>query len=357
MRRSIYRILDANLNRASEGLRVVEDYLRFVRDDAELGERAKTIRHELASCMRASLGSRALLAARDSVNDPGRHLTTPQETQRAGIDDVVAANVKRIQQALRSLEEWSKVEASGLSAQIEQLRYDTYDLESLISLEQSRNTRLKRASLYVLVDQEKSTEDFRSRLQALVEAQVSIIQLRLKDMDDRAALRLGMIASELTRGSSTLLIMNDRIDLALAIDADGVHLGQDDIPLAKARELMPTGALIGISTHSIDQALAAEREGADYIGVGPTFPSQTKQFDHFPGLEFVRAVASEITIPAFAIGGIEADRLAEVRQAGLSRVAVSRAIWQAPNTAVACAQFHTMLSHDAQAIQPQDSDT
>jgi thiamine-phosphate pyrophosphorylase len=120
--------------------------------------------------------------------------------------------------------------------------------------------------------------------------------------------------------------MNDRPDLAVLARADGVHVGQEEVSVKDARSIVGPDMLVGVSTHSIEQARQAVLDGANYIGVGPTFPSGTKRFAQFPGVELLRAVAEEIRLPAFAIGGIERANLAEVLAAGFTRIAVSRAI-------------------------------
>jgi thiamine-phosphate pyrophosphorylase len=125
------------------------------------------------------------------------------------------------------------------------------------------------------------------------------------------------------------LIVNDRPDLAVLAQADGVHVGQEELSVKDARSIVGPDLLIGVSTHSIEQARQAALDGANYIGVGPTFPSTTKQFDRFPGLELLRTVAAEITLPAFAIGGVTRNNLAEVKSSGFRRIAVSGAILEA----------------------------
>lgn len=172
-------------------------------------------------------------------------------------------------------------------------------------------------------------------VQELVKAQVGLIQLRDKQRTDRELILAGQLIAGLTENSSTKFIMNDRADLAVAMGADGVHLGQEDMSIAAARKIFAAErarnpksrtCLIGVSTHSIEQARAAVADGADYIGVGPVFPSQTKSFKSQVGLELVRAVAAEITTPAFAIGGIDASNVDEIVAAGLRRVAVIGAV-------------------------------
>jgi thiamine-phosphate pyrophosphorylase len=138
-----------------------------------------------------------------------------------------------------------------------------------------------------------------------------------------------------TRKAGVLFVVNDRPDIARLVEADGVHLGQDDLPVADARRVVGPDALIGVSTHSIAQVRQAVLDGADYIGIGPVFPSATKEFEHFPGLGFVRAATAETTLPAFALGGIGPGNLGEVVAAGARRVAVGAAVARAddPQTA------------------------
>ena len=120
--------------------------------------------------------------------------------------------------------------------------------------------------------------------------------------------------------------MNDRADVAVLSAADGVHVGQDELSVKDARAIVGPEVLVGVSTHNIEQVRRAVLDGANYLGVGPTFPSTTKSFAAFAGLDFVRAVATEISLPAFAIGGITLENVSQVISAGLRRVAVSGAV-------------------------------
>jgi thiamine-phosphate pyrophosphorylase len=138
--------------------------------------------------------------------------------------------------------------------------------------------------------------------------------------------------------------MNDRPDLALAVGAHGVHLGQEDMPANLARRLLGPRRLIGVSTHSIEQARTAVLQGASYLGVGPVFESRTKSFDIYPGLDLVSTVAAEIRLPAFAIGGIDLTRLPLLMACGMPRVAVSSAVWQAASPAEVCREFMRQLT-------------
>jgi thiamine-phosphate pyrophosphorylase len=147
----------------------------------------------------------------------------------------------------------------------------------------------------------------------------------------------------LTAGTVTLLVINDRPDLAVLAEADGVHIGQEELSVQDTRQVVGPDMLIGVSTHSIEQARQAANEGADYVGLGPTFPSGTKQFEEFPGLDFLRTAAAEITIPAFAIGGISLANLPQVLATGIGRVAVGQAITAADNPAAVAKAMLVLL--------------
>ena len=175
--------------------------------------------------------------------------------------------------------------------------------------------------------------------QSLVAAGVHVLQLRDKRLDDRNLLNRARVLREVATEGNAIFIMNDRPDLAALSRADGVHVGQEELCVKDARSIVGTEALVGVSTHSVHQARQAVLDGADYIGVGPVFPSETKQFEQFPGVELVREVAAEIRLPAFAIGGIGLDTLPRVLDAGLRRVAVGAAISNSSDPAAAVRAF------------------
>lgn len=337
------RILDANLNRSLEGLRVVEDYLRFSLDDRHLTELCKQIRHDLVSSL-APIDLRQLHRARDTIEDVGCQVSTGQEYERDTAVSVVSASIKRVQQSFRCLEEYLKMEHVSAARSIEQLRYRTYTLEKAISIHASACGRLTDASVYVLTDGMECGEQFSQRVSDLLEAGVDMIQLRDLRLSDGELLERGRLLRDSCRDTKTLFIMNDRPDLALCVGADGVHLGQDDLPIKEARRIVGPDRLIGVSTHSGTQARQAVVAGADYIGVGPVFPSSTKQFDEFPGIELLKTVANEISLPAFAIGGIHRHNLAVVLTTGFTRIAVSGAVLKSSNLIEEVCVLRSLLS-------------
>jgi thiamine-phosphate pyrophosphorylase len=170
-----------------------------------------------------------------------------------------------------------------------------------------------------------------------------IFQLREKNLSDRELIERARNVRRWTREAQVLFILNDRPDVARLVGADGVHLGQDDMSVKEARRILGTGPLIGVSTHTPEQVRLAVLDGANYIGVGPTFPSATKDFPQFAGLEFVRQATSMTTLPAFVIGGINADNIREAVAAGAKRVAVSAAICQADEPKPVAARLRAAL--------------
>jgi thiamine-phosphate pyrophosphorylase len=256
---------------------------------------------------------------------------------------VLAANLKRIQEALRSLEEYGKLIDPDAAARIEQLRYRSYTLERAVEITVRSNGRLAGAQLYVLIDGRATSETFERVARSLVDAGTSVLQLRDKNLADRDLLARGKLLRAVTHDTSTLFIMNDRPDLAALCGADGVHVGQNELSVKDARSMIGPRALVGVSTHSIEQARQAVLDGADYIGVGPVFPSDTKSFDHFPGLDLLRAVRDEIRLPAFAIGGISLENVSPVLATGFSRIAVASAVINAEDPALAARRLMSRL--------------
>lgn len=337
------RALDAAANRAMEGLRVAEDYVRFSLDDRHLTEQLKCLRHDLTAALaRVPMASR--LAARETLADVGTSLTTPSEQSRPALPDVLSANVTRVQEALRSLEEFGKLVDVELAAQAKQLRYRAYTIQRATEITRTSLDRLNHARLYVLVDGASSPEAFAARIESLVAAGVHVIQLRDKRLDDRLLLARARLLHGLTVGTSTLFIVNDRPDIALLAGADGVHVGQEELTVKDARAIVGPEALVGVSTHSLVQAQQAVLDGANYLGVGPTFPSGTKHFQQFPGLELLRAVAAEIRLPVFAIGGITRENVGQVLETGMRRIAVSGAVAAATNPAAAAQELLALLA-------------
>lgn len=340
------RVIDASANRAAEGLRVLEDYVRFVLDDPFLTGELKGVRHELAACLER-LPMDARLAARETLADVGTDIKGAQEARRQDFAQLADANFSRVREALRSLEEYAKLIAPELAAASERLRYRLYTLHRAVRRMDRARKQLAGARLYVLVDGCDSEAELERLCASLVGAGVHVLQLRDKRLDDRALIGRARAVRRVTRGTDTLFIMNDRPDLAVLAEADGVHVGQEELSVKDARTIVGCERLVGVSTHNIEQARQAVLEGADYIGCGPTFPSPTKRFEAFPGPAFLRQVAAEIRLPAFAIGGIREGNLGMVLETGFFRVAVSSGVTGVADPAVAAKRILDLLSQVA----------
>lgn len=332
---AIYRILDANLDRAREGLRIVEEWCRFGLNHVEFTEECKNLRQELARWH-----SPEIRAARDTPNDPGTELTHPQEQHRTNVTQVLQANFCRVQEAMRVLEEYSKISLPQMSAACKQMRYQVYTLESNL-IGHQRHQKLWRSHLYLVTS---ASDRLFEVVEAALQGGLPLVQYRDKHADDLTRIRIGEKLRQLCHRYDALFIMNDRADLALATDADGVHLGQEDIPVALARQILGPKRIIGRSTTNPDEMHRAIQEGADYIGVGPVYATPTKPGKPAAGLDYVRYATEHSPVPWFAIGGINTDNLNESLSVGAERVAVVRAIMEAEQPTLMTQYFVSQLA-------------
>ncbi len=181
-------------------------------------------------------------------------------------------------------------------------------------------------------------------LEAVIAGGARAVQLREPDLADGALYRMALEFRSATEKAGVLLIINDRIDIARAVGADGVHLGQDDLPVNVARELAPE-LLIGASTHSLKQAIKAQEEGADYVNIGPIFPTKTKEgVDYFLGPEAVTEIGSKVKVPFTVMGGINGSNIREVVERGARNVAMVTAITQAEDVAEVVRQLRKEIT-------------
>lgn len=333
------RIIDANLNRATEALRVIEEIARFYLDNESLCAQLKYLRHELAGIICSNYS--ALLKSRDTEGDVGTSVIN--NTEKQDVLDIFKANFKRLQQALRVLSEYGNAERLDISV-FEKTRYESYTLEKNMFEELSKKLKLKRLEdkkLYLVTDRSKfaSVDEFLDAVAASLKGGVQIVQLREKTATAKEFIGLGRKVKELCAIYDALFIINDRVDVAHIIGADGVHLGQDDIDIDSARHMLGKDAIVGISTHSSEDAQKAMALGADYIGVGPVFETPTKPGRKSVGLEYVAWASKNVSIPWFAIGGINTENVSEVLNAGASRIAVVRAIINAETPEASALNF------------------
>ncbi|MDJ0733213.1 MAG: thiamine phosphate synthase [Nostocaceae cyanobacterium] len=335
----VYRILDANLDRAREGLRIIEEWCRFGLNNAQLASECKQMRQEVAHWHTAPMK-----AARDTPGDTGTELTHTREEQRASVTSVLEANFCRVQEAMRVLEEYGKLHHPNMGKAFKQMRYRVYTLESNL-MGYQRHQLLLRSHLYLVTS---PSEKLMETVEAALKGGLTLVQYRDKNADDTMRLEKARQLRQLCHSYGALFIINDRVDLALAVDADGVHLGQQDMPIAIARQLLGPQRLIGRSTTNSQEMQGAILEGADYIGVGPVYATPTKANKAAAGLEYVSYAAKNASMPWFAIGGIDANNINEVIDAGANRVAVVRAIMEAEQPTLVTQYFLSQLHR----IQP-----
>ena len=337
MNRAIYRIIDANFNRAREAARVVEEFCRFVLDCAPLASRAKQLRHELSAAI-ALLDSSQLIASRDTLGDVGCDIEVDGQLKRAEVQDCFSAGCKRLTEALRVLAETTQTIDADIAKRFEKLRYTCYTLEKDIVIFGIPSEKFKSVRLYVLISGH-NIDDISSLAKNCTAGGADCLQLRVKNFSDVQYLAAAKKVVQICKDSGTVSIINDRVDMAIASDADGVHLGQDDLPIAEARKMQLKPLIFGKSTHSISQLRQALSEEPHYVGLGAVFPTETKENVEVAGLDYI-AKATEILretpVGHTAIGGINFENIDKVLAAGAKTVAVSAAVNKTDNPKAMC---------------------
>ena len=325
------RIIDANLNRAGEGLHLLEELARLMLNDAELTRQLKTIRHEV---LRGDLAfNQELIQSRDSESDVGVDIEVSGKEGRE-LPIIIVANARRVQEALRILEELAKISDTTPHLdpnKFKHARFDLYTIEQeLLSRLLRRDKTGRLTGLYAIIDsQALGGRDHLKVASRLVRGGAKAIQLRYKLDSKDELLSIAQQLKKLCSERGVLFIINDYLDIALAVGADGLHLGQKDLPVSIARRLLPLDAILGVSVTTVEQAKAAESGGADYIAVGSIYPTFSKATAKVVGLERLCKIREAVGLPLVAIGGINKDNAAEVATAGADAVAVISAILQA----------------------------
>ncbi|MCK6491474.1 MAG: thiamine phosphate synthase [Planctomycetes bacterium] len=332
------RLVDANGNRAAEGLRALEDVARFLLDHERLAREAKELRHAVRSALPA-----AAVGARDTAGDVGTAITAPGEMERARLGDLVRANAARAQEALRAAEEGCKLAGlAAAAAALEAARYRAYRLESAL-LARLPAARLAAVRLYVLVDTTLCA-DPAAVAAAAVRGGAGAVQLRAKGLGVRAYLELARRVGAAVQQAGGLFAVNDHADVARIVGADLLHLGQDDLPVAAARAVVGPLCALGVSAHTEAQARQALADGADYLGLGPMHATATKPHEPCRGPGLLDAVRGFLDRPSYAIGGLDAARLRELRARLPHGAAVAGAVCRAADPAAAAAELAAILA-------------
>ncbi len=313
----IYQIIDANLDRAREGLRVLEDWARFGLGENDSVKRIKNFRQ--------ILGKNHLeiyKQSRNFIEDECKGLTHKEQSKRNAPDQIISSNAGRVQEALRVIEEFARLHNHELSKIASEIRYEIYTLEiDLLNLSKYKDSGeiLKENNLYVITDQRENLLEI---IENILIAGVKIIQHRFKKGTDKDHVQEAIKIKNLCKRYNSLFIVNDRIDIALASNADGIHLGQDDLGLKTARKLLGYSKIIGISANNEIEISNALKEGCDYIGIGPVFKTETKKDKKPLGIEKIKTLTKNLNIPWFAIGGVTKNNISYLKSNGFKKVAL-----------------------------------
>lgn len=299
----IYRIIDVNSNRVREATRVIEDYARFILEDVTLYNQIRSIRHNLIKTLSRLFPN--LLYSRDIGSDVGKKTINGKKN----LPEIVISNFRRLSEALRSITEYLKIESPALATMIEKLRFETYQLEQRFFYLLYPKQLLQKIRLYVLVPEKTDNRPVEKIIPELIKGGADAIQLRAEKLNDKELLLIARNIRKITLHTNVIFIINNRIDIALLSQADGVHLGETDISIRDARRLLGSDKIIGATSHSIKEALDAQKNGADYISVGPFFPSPTKPLLKPRGFDYLKDISKKIHIPYIAIGGINEENL------------------------------------------------
>ena len=313
----IFQIIDANLDRAREGLRVIEDWARFGLGKEKCVERIKDFRQ--------ILGKNHLEVykqSRNYIKDQCKGLTHHEQVKRKNPEQIISSNSGRVQEALRVIEEFSRVHNQKLSKIASEIRYEIYTLEiDLLRLSKRNKSAkiLKENDLYVITDQRENLFEI---VEEILIAGVKIIQHRFKKGTDKDHLEEAIFIKKLCKKYNSLFIINDRVDIALASNADGIHLGQNDLDIKTARNLLGYSKIIGVSANNENDISNAINNDCDYIGIGPVFESSTKKNKTPLGIEKIKNLTKDLNIPWFAIGGITTKNLSKLKINGFKKVAL-----------------------------------
>ena len=347
------RIIDANANRVREALRVLEEAARFVVEDGALSLHLKQMRHDFAAALP---DTHELISHRDTAGDVGTALSTDAEGSRRDLAEVIAAAGSRLSEALRAIEEYSKLDGLGpayqtLAQAAEQVRYRGYDVTKALVLALTKPVAQWR--LCLLLTQSLCTQhNWHDVLEQAIRAGADCIQVREKTMDSGPLLEHARAVVGIVDGRASVIV-NDRPDLAVLAGADGVHLGQSDLSPAKAREIVGPRRLIGVSTSNLGEAQHAQAGGADYCGVGPMFSTTTKHKPHLAGPGYLHEYTQEVALPHLAIGGVTPGNIGELVAVGCRGVAVSSAVCTAADPGEVTAKLVDALNACQSATDSQ----
>jgi len=326
IRSKIFRMIDANVNRATEGLRVAEDIVRFILDNDKLTSRLKSIRHGIIRLLKGVRDQGQ--GVRDVRGDVGAKRSTKSEGRRKNILDVFMANIKRAQESVRVFEETSKLFDPKLGPRFKKLRFELYDIEQKASILLKKKIKLD-SPLHIITDDSYGY----SHLEIMREASKAgarIFQFRDKLKVKSYQIRIARQLSKYAKAHGLTFIVNDSLDIARKVDADGVHVGVRDWRV-EIRDWQKQGNIVGISASNMREALWAQALGADYVGFGPVFKTPIKPDAKPTGISELKRVVKRLKVPVVAIGGVCAMTIGSVMASGAASGAVIRYVSASTN--------------------------
>jgi len=320
------RIIDVNVNRCAEGLRVIEEVARFILEDEELVRGIKSLRHDVRKGTVYFTDS--LSTFRDVENDPGSSFSSTAELSRSGIYDITKSNFSRVAEALRVIEEFGKLINTDGAEYYKSLRFRVYQLERNFLGEIDTSVHLPDCPfLYAILDRSFVPEErLENVVDQLLEGGAQMIQYRAKGIT-RAEAEIDLFRL-LGRASEygVPVIVNDDPSLAAEVGAHGVHLGKDDTPVERAREILGETRIIGVTVHSFEELVEVNEARVDYLAVGAIFHSETKPEVATLGVKELSRYVEHAKKPVVAIGGINRENLQAVLDSGVCGVAAISAI-------------------------------
>ncbi len=344
MEQAVYRIIDANFNRAREAVRVMEEFCRFSLNCQTLTARAKQLRHQLCDSLN-KLDAAKLIANRDTLADVGVGGVVENQLKRTDLQDCFTAAAKRLTEALRVMAEAIQTIDAAVAATIEKLRYQAYTLEKDIVIFSSTNEKFKHVQLYIIISS-CDCEEVLWRVKDCAAGGADCIQLRARGLADGDLFELATEFVKACKEADVISIINDRVDIAVSAAADGVHLGQNDLGVGQAQKLCLSPLIIGKSTHNTEQLEKAIKDGATYVGLGPVFATETKPDAEAVGLEYLTKAVHRLEgcgISGVAIGGITAENAEQVMATGVKSIAVCSAVSNAKDIKKGCADLKAKI--------------
>ena len=342
--KEILRIIDANLNRASEGLRVLEEYARMALNDSDMTQRLKDMRHNLA--VNDNGMQTRLVQAREAAGDVGSDMKAAGQDEQKDDAAIIVANSRRAQESLRVLEETAKTHDTGQNTDsYRKARFILYTIEKEVMAGIQRREKLNRLKgLYVIIDTGAlGGRDHIKAAEQAIRGGARALQLRDKELKKKELIGVAEKISKLCRESGVLFIVNDYLDVALAADADGLHVGGEDLPPGTARRLLPGDKILGCSARTVEGAGEAMAQGADYLGTGGMYPTTSKAANDVIGTEGLKKIRKAVDATLVAIGGINKDNIREVIKAGADAIAVINAVTGAEDIEMAARELTDII--------------